>query len=383
MNLNLPLVAFFGSALMIIYSYLIYPCLLWMFSKIKHNDHKANEPSNEIELPTVSMVIAAYNEESVIEAKILNCMELDYPRGKIEIVVGSDGSTDKTNEICKRYLGRIVFVENTTRKGKAGVINDLIKHATGEIIFFSDANTIVAPASLKEIVKPFGGVGYGAVCGRLILHATSAGVESFESTYWNYETIVKELENTVYSSIGANGGIYAIRRELFEEIPADTIVDDFWISMNVLTKGRKMAFQKKAIAFERISNNIIDEFWRKIRIGAGNLQTFLRRPIIRGAGSPWVNICYYSHKVIRWSVPFLLIVMYGTMLLLVAMPFFSFLLIATHALIVFALCGMLCDRRPIAIDVFAYFFLFNCALLIGYIRYIAGFQGVKWRMSKR
>lgn len=341
------------------------------------------EAQGDNALPYVTVVIAAYNEVKIIEDKIRNCMALEYPKDKIEILIGSDGSDDGTDDICKKYSDFINFTRIEPRQGKTNVLNTLIPQAKGDIIFLSDANTVVESDSFMDILKPFVNHSIGAVCGRLILSPDSLGVESFEQTYWNYESKIKACESAIFSTIGANGAIYAIRKELFSKIPKDTIIDDFWISMDILEKGKRLYFVKTAIGFEKISDNIVDEFWRKVRIGSGNLQTFIRKPIIRGASNLQVNISFYSHKVIRWLVPFLIVNVYITTLLLSSEYFYSILLRVFNFMLFLSLLGITCESRIKVLNSLSYFFLFNFALLLGYIRYVLGFQSVKWRKAKR
>lgn len=370
------------TTLLILYSYMVYPLLLWITSRIKHQKNK-NSSYIDTTLPKVSVIIAAYNEELVIEEKILNSLKLDYPEELLEIIIGSDGSEDKTDEICRRYKDNINYIRIEQRQGKANVLNTVIPKANGEILLFSDANTIMESNCLKKMVSHFSNPEVGAVCGRLELIRSDKPIVSFERTYWMYESNIKKMESELHTTIGSNGGIYAVRSELVLQIPKDTIVDDFWISIDILQQDKKILFEMQSVAYEKLSMNIIEEFARKVRIGAGNLQVLLRRPFIRCQNKKLVNIFYYSHKVIRWSIPLLLIVFYISLFFLRGNWSIAILFILMNTSIIIALFGIIFEIKFKIIETISYFFLFNAALIIGYVKYLFGKQSVIWKIAKR
>lgn len=375
-------VALFILFFVILYPYVIYPCILFVISILKKNEPR-KLIDDEYEFPTVSVIVAAYNEEDVIEEKIKNTFAIDYPMEKLQIIIGSDGSTDKTNEICLQYKDKITFIPIKERQGKPNVINTLIAHANGEILFFSDANTIVDKNALKIIVPHFKDADIGGVCGRLVLVSRSDDMVSLEKQYWKYESFIKKLESNVSSTIGSNGGIYAMREYLYSPIPRDTIIDDFWISLNILEKDKRITFEEKAMAYEKLSIDIRDEFRRKVRIGGGNLQTFLRRPIIRNRLFITTNFFYYSHKLMRWMIPFAIILIYYAFFSFSYLPEFHLFLFFFNVLITVALLGVILEIPNRIVELVSYFFLFNAALFIGYFRYIFGWQTVIWKRAKR
>jgi poly-beta-1,6-N-acetyl-D-glucosamine synthase len=373
-------IIFFVSLFLILYSYVIYPLILFLWSNLWPG---AQGEYNHIDgFPYITVIIAAYNEGKTIKDKILNCLELDYPSDKIEILIGSDGSTDDTDNICEQFE-KIKFIRIDPRQGKANVLNTLVPLAKGDIILFSDANTILEPDSLKKMVRHFSDLSIGSVCGRLILKSEKQNLESFERVYWQYESMIKEMESRLYSAIGANGGIYAIRKSLYSKIPRDTIIDDFFISLNVLEQGKRVRFEKDAIAYECVSENLIDEFWRKVRIGAGNLQTLIRKAKMFKQASLFVKFAYLSHKVVRWIIPLLLMVLYFSCSRLYGQGIFTYLFWIFSLSIIISLGGIILQTKNKAINLISYLFLFNFALLLGYVRYLLGLQEVTWRRAAR
>jgi biofilm PGA synthesis N-glycosyltransferase PgaC len=298
-------------------------------------------------------------------------------------LIGSDGSTDKTDEICAEFGDEIVFKRIEPRQGKANVLNTLVPLTKGDIIFFSDANTIIEPDALKKMVRHFGNDSIGGVCGRLVLDVSVGNLVSLESRYWRFESGLKAVESQVYSIIGSNGAIYSIRKELFQPFPKDIIIDDFWISLGILEQGKRVFFEVDAVGREHVSMNIVDEFWRKVRIGGGNMQAFSRKPFIRGKTWLLTNFMFYSHKVIRWAIPLMLVAMYIGILLLSEQPPFDIYLRVCNLFILIGMLGVLLEEKITIINAITYFLLFNFALLLGYIRYLMKRQSVIWKSAQR
>jgi cellulose synthase/poly-beta-1,6-N-acetylglucosamine synthase-like glycosyltransferase len=301
-------IVFFSSILLIAYTYIGYPLILAALNSLpflkKNIIYKEEGP----ELPAVSLLIAAHNEENVIEEKIKNCLNLDYPEGKLQIVVGSDGSTDTTSEIVKRYQRdrrNLVLCAFSQREGKPATINKIVKFAAGDILLFSDADTFLKKDALKRIVDNFRDNSIGCVCGRIDIESAGCGGAG-ESIYWGYELWLKEMESGIGSVLGAAGGLYAMRRGLWEDIPADTLIDDFVISMKLIEKGYRVVYEKWALAYEEAAASTEQEFIRRVRIGAGGFQSI---SLIGGLLNPLKGFIaweFWSHKVIRWFGPFLL-----------------------------------------------------------------------------
>jgi len=372
--------SFFSSLFLILYSYAIYPAVLIAWTGLRGRRSSMEEVPDP-ELPAVTVAVAAHNEEEVIAEKIRNTLAIDYPADRIEVIIGSDGSTDRTDEIVSGFDGvRLVRIE--PRQGKANVLNTIVPQARGEIIIFSDSNTIIEPGAIRKMVAHLKDPDVGGVCGRLVLRADKDSLESYEGTYWRYETRIKEMEGDIYSTIGANGGIYGVRKELFKPIPEDTITDDFVISMNVLAQGRRMVFEKEAVAYEYVSKSFRDEFWRKVRIGGGNLQVLLRGGAMRGL-PPFALFAYLSRKVTRWAIPVLMIILYASALGLYGSELYTQFFWVYNIGIVTAAAGIVLPTRNRFVNVLSYLFSLNLALLLGYIRYLLGLQKVTWRRATR
>lgn len=386
----MAVIIFWLSASLVIYTYSIYALILYFLSssrrkrRIADSEH-GNSEIQETRLPNVSMVIAAYNEEKVISDKLENCLAIDYPKDKFEIIVGSDGSSDRTNEIVSSYeASGVKLINYTDRRGKTSVLNRTIPQAGGEIVVLSDANSMYEPDAVRKLVRHFVYERIGAVCGKLVLR-TRDKKQVEEGLYWKYECVLKSMESDLGALLGANGGIYAIRRELFEPIPDGTIVDDFVIAMKVKEKGFDVIYDQEAIAYEDAAHDVKAEFTRRIRIGAGCFQAI---PLTRSLLNPkrgFVAFAYWSHKILRWNVPFFLIAAFVSNMLLLGNPFYLFLFILQSLFYTFALIGHVLNRRRSG-KIFSipyYFGSMNLALLFGFFRFITKTQKVTWKRTER
>src|ERR1051326_3662301 len=229
---------FWSMLALVVYSYCLYPLIVLTIVKLGRPGGPPIEQAGY--LPAVSVVISVFNEENVLEAKLKNLASLDYPKDKIEFLFGSDGSNDRTNDILSLGSKSIITLKVfTERRGKATVLNDLLSIAKGDIIVFSDANTIYARDTIRQLTKHFQLPEVGAVCGELVLEHDGNSVGSFgESSYWKYENFLKNIESRCRTILGATGGIYAIRKSLYRPLPTTkAITDDFLIPLNVLSQG--------------------------------------------------------------------------------------------------------------------------------------------------
>ncbi|NMB81887.1 MAG: glycosyltransferase family 2 protein, partial [Ignavibacteria bacterium] len=262
-------ILFYLICLLILNSFFIYPVILF----IKNRKYS----KREIDLnytPTVSILIAAHNEEKVIEERIKNLAELNYDLSKIEVFIGSDASTDRTNEILTKQKEKYRWLNiylSEERRGKAGILNQLYKQARNEILVFTDANTLFHKDALKNMIEDFSDEQIGGVCGRLVLvdneKSKSEGVEEVE--YWKYETMVKKLEGQIGILLAANGGIFAIKKELFQPIPTiNAVTDDLFISLSIISGGYKFTYRNDAIAYEETGKDVSAEYRRQVRFGA-------------------------------------------------------------------------------------------------------------------
>jgi len=378
---------FFVSGLFLIHTYLIYPVSVYLLGlllkkKILH------DPDFQ---PVVSIVLSAYNEEKVIEKTIRNFLRADYDLSKLQIVIGSDNSSDKTNEIIEslsKEITNIDFYPFKERRGKARVINDLVKAAKGEIIIFSDANTMYSPDAIKNIVKYYSDERVGGVSGRLVLLNKEKAIESGnqETKYWEFENWIKENEGKLGCLIGANGGIYSIRRELFIPLPLTTIADDFIISLRVLEQGKLFVYEKSATAEEE-SSDITNEYKRKIRINTMNFYSLQYMKEILKPKYGLVSYGLWSHKMIRWFSPvFIVILLISNFLLSGLNSFYEYFFYIQLVFYTFSFLGYLLKKIRVHFILFAlcfYFTYMNLALLIGMIKFLMKKQSSFWQSTER
>lgn len=293
------------SSAFIVYTYLGYPLVLLLPGMIRR---KVSAVSPVTGYPAVSLLIPAYNEEAVIVRKLENTLGLDYPRGKLEIVVASDGSSDRTAELVRNYLSRGVrLVEYSEHRGKMSVINRTVGRLSGEIVVFTDASAVFRKDALKFLVAGFGRPSVGAVSGALVLkEEEGAEGELPVDWYWRMEKFIRDRESRCYSCVSATGAIYALRRDLFVPLPDDTILDDLLIPLGPVRRGYRILFESRALAYEEGYTSLSPEFRRKVRTLVGNYQAFSRASWALIPGKSKIAFYLISHKLFRLLVPFAL-----------------------------------------------------------------------------
>ena len=309
-------ISFWILLFLFIHCYVLFPITLPFISEIFKRKGRVDGGSEE--LPTVSILISAFNEEAVIERKIQNLLELDYPKEKLEILIGDDGSSDRTAEIVERYKEQgITLIKAPQNAGKAAMLNRLQKHATGEILLFCDANTMLFPNVVRKLTDPFKDKKIGCACGHLILTDKSGSeLGRGESAYWDLESEIKKFEGMMDLLIGGNGALYAIRKELYTDLPTKkSIMDDFFVTTKVLQKGFYCTFISSAIGAEQTSKDTAGEYRRKVRIGRANFNYMLSYLPLLNPFRPLRCYLFLSHKVLRWFSPHIII-----LLLLVNIP---------------------------------------------------------------
>lgn len=380
-------VLFLVSAGAVIYSYVIYPVILLFISRMSQARYAQRTTQSENYLPTVTVVVSAYNEEKVIAGRIENVLETSYPKEKLEILIGSDGSTDNTNAIIQGYVARGVQCFAWERRGKISVMNDLIKAAKGEIVILTDANTTYEKDAIKKLIRGLADEKVGCVCGELIFRNVKDNeVVNLEGVYWRYEQFLKRIEGANGSLLGANGGIYAIRKKLFEPLRPNTIVDDFLIPMKILGKGYKVIYEPQAIAYEETSKHIVHEMERRIRIGAGDFQALTRTWHLLNPFRGFPAFVYFSHKVVRWFAPFLLVLAFLANFSLINEPFYAGTFLLQCLFYIAAVTGRILSGVHIRFKMFSlpyYFVSMNLALLFGFFRFCTGSQSVTWKRTER
>lgn len=382
----LKIILFISIALPV-YTYAIYPIVLKCF-------RGKNFQTDDQYRPKVSVIIAAYNEEKVIEEKVRNLLELDYPKDKLEILIGSDGSDDHTVELAKKAAQgyEIIRVFDLPRGGKVTVLNALIKEATGEILLFSDANTMLDKDAVKNIVKHFADERIGCVSGQLRyrIDATAGEGAKSEGVYWKYENWVKEQETKIGLLSGANGALYAIRGNILNSIRNTVINDDFYVSTYVLQAGYNVVMEKDAVAYEMPNDSFDSQFKRHIRDGAGHYQALgIFWKMLFGRKGSFV---YVSHRVIKWIVPFLMITAFVSNLLLASSAPVYMLLFACQAAVYAAILIYYAafvrrnkqtkNKLIKVVSILFYFVSVNISLLIGFFRYISKQQKTMWETQR-
>jgi biofilm PGA synthesis N-glycosyltransferase PgaC len=372
------LAVFLVSAGAILYSYALYPLLLAVLPKRRRP--ALPEPTD---WPSVSILISVFNEEKHIAARIENLLALDYPPEKMEILIGSDGSTDRTNELVRKFADRRVTLHAfEQRSGKPSVLNRLVPQARGELLVFSDANAMFARDALKKLARHFADAGIGGVCGRLVLHGENKATD--EGPYWKLETYLKTRESAIDSCLGANGAIYAIRKSCWPGIPDNTFIDDFVIGMRVRERGRRVIYDTEAVATEELPASVAHEMTRRIRIGAGDFQALFLcwRSLLPWRG--FHSMAFWSHKVLRWLAPFFMIAALVSNFLLLPHPVFLVTMILQLLFYALALLGQLTRSRKFVLFSAPYYFVtINLALLFGFFRFITGTQQAAWKRTAR
>lgn len=365
------------SVFLVSYTYLIFPLIILCLARLIVRE---SEVCGSGFRPSVAILCAMYNEEAVAEEKIANFKALTYPQ--VHMYIGSDGSSDRTNEILANYESDpLLNVHTFPRRGKVHVINDLISSASEDILVFTDANSMYAPDALEKLVAHFNDPSVGAVCGRL--HLVDRDGKSGEGFYWRFETMLKKAESVFKTVIGGNGAIYAVRRQLVQQLPDDTINDDFTISMRVIQQGYGMTYAENAVATEEVGKDDSVEFKRHIRDAAGHYRAIRHMYPLLNPFYPKRFFFYVSHRVIRWFVPHL-------MLLLLILPVISIqstvsitVLICESFFYLLAIMGFISKSKIKIMYIPYYFSYINLALFVGFIKNLLGFQKVAWDRTQR
>ena len=318
---------FWGAIALVAYVYVGYPCLIFLLARLRPRP-VARAPV----LPTVSFIIAAYNEERVIAAKLENTLALDYPPERLEVLVVSDGSTDATEDIVRTgFAGRVKLLA-LPRQGKTLAQNQAVAVARGEIVVFSDATTVYRPDSLRALVANFADPEVGCATGTTIYGTErAAAVGEGRAAYLNYERFVRSHESRFCSVLGASGCVYALRRRLYAPLTAD-VISDVAEAIATVAQGYRVVVEDEAIVHEPAeSYTIREEIERGARVIARGLRLKFR---LRGffLQHPWFLIQVLSHRVLRWAVPFFLVLAFAANLFLLDRPEYLLLFLAQVAL---------------------------------------------------
>lgn len=367
---------FWLSACFVVYVYAGYPLLLALRAALRKRRVGRGPLS-----PTVSVVLAVYNEEERICARLENLLSQQYPEEKFEVIVVSDGSTDRTDQLVAPFAGQRVRLERLdTRQGKAVAVNKGVGSACGEIILFTDVRQSFEPGVISRLVANFNDPGVGCVSGELLfLRDPESRIQAEMGGYWHYEKWIRKNEALTGSAVGATGAIYAMRRALYRPLPPGTILDDVLTPMNVVLQGYRTVFDGSALAFDLVSKDFSQEWKRKVRTLAGNWQLITLCPALL---LPYRNPCWWrflSHKLFRLLVPFaLLLALAGG-----ALAQGTFYRLLTMLQLAFYLAGIAGALAPAArsyrlVNLISFFLVMNLAALAGFWRWASGRCQTAW-----
>ncbi|MEL6657759.1 MAG: glycosyltransferase [Bacteroidota bacterium] len=388
---------FWLSAFALVYSYLLYPLLLQFLSRGK--TLSTEQFADQAALPQVSVLMAVHNEERVIQEKLESLSQQDYPSDKLRFFIGSDNSSDKTNEIIEAFdqqRFQLHFTPFRERQGKPGVINQLAQQAAEQhplnerhIFIITDASVMLSPTVVYELVKHFKHPDLAIVDAQMIhTGMTAEDISESENRYISWEGRLKYYESVLWKKmIGPFGGCYALRSDFFVPVPDNFLVDDFFITLEAFRRGGLAIKESKALCYEPVGHELQEEFRRKARISAGNLQNMLRFPDLWLPPIGLPNFAFFSHKILRWLGPIWLILLLLCAALLSSNLFYASLFAM--------LCGLyfgiplldeLLQRWQLngaMLRNIRYFLMMNLALLAGYIRYVKGIKSNVWQPPKR
>jgi cellulose synthase/poly-beta-1,6-N-acetylglucosamine synthase-like glycosyltransferase len=384
---------FWACLFLVLYSYLLYPLLLflayavsqvrrdWQYLTTRRNRRRNSLPAEE--LPTVSIILAAYNEEACLKNKIANIRQLKYPREKIEVVIVSDGSTDRTNEILRALSDpdiRVVMLP--VRRGKSNAVNRAVEQAQHDILVCSDASTLFDAEALGYLMRHFVDPTVGVVCGSLEFRRTLESQQT-EGVYWKYESILRLMEGRLNATLTASGAIYALRRRCFTPVMPNTLIEDFVIPMNARKLGYRVLYDPEAIAMEDAPGSVTGEFTRRVRLAIGSfraLREFFSVPL---GGFAW--LAFFCHKLLRWIVPFMLIGLFVSNTLLLRRPLYQMAFVGQLLVYAWASFGYLFRDRlqRVRFGLVGYFLLaMNLAFLVGFFSFLFGREEGTWEKAR-
>lgn len=378
-------IVFWASIALLVYVYAGYPALAWMRARWWPRPVREGD-----DLPTVTVIVVAFDEAERIGRRIENLLALDYPRERLDIVIASDGSTDGTVARARAFeRDGVSVVAFASRRGKAAVLDDVIPSARGEIVVLGDARQRYEAGTVRALVRSFADPGVGAVSGELILSDAPEGEEAVGAgvgLYWRYEKLIRRSESRVDSMVGATGAVYAIRRALFSPIPGDTVLDDVLIPLSIVRRGYRALFEPRARAWDRVAASAEEELTRKVRTLAGNFQLFSRERWLLDPSRNRIWLATVSHKGLRLLGPALHALALATTVALAVEPLYAVLLAGQVTFYAAALGGHAARRAGRKSPVLAVPYvlcLLNWATVLGFVRFATGRQRATWTRAAR
>ena len=381
-------IIFWFSLAFITFTYAGYPLTLFILSRL-FSMPVAKKAVNDP--PFVSVVIAAKNEAGRIERRIKNLLEQDYPAEKLEIIVISDGSIDATQSIVEGLAvglaagkARITCHANFPSQGKPTALNLGVQVAKGEIIVFADARQLFNPNSVSQLVANFSDPTVGGVSGELIfLENCESNIKAQMGAYWKYEKAIRRMESRSGSVVGATGAIYAIRKTLYQQLPAETVLDDVLTPMNIIMQGHRVVFDGDALAYDTLSKDVENEWRRKVRTLAGNWQIISLQPRLFNPRKNILFFRFFFHKLARILVPFFLIILFFTSIM---QGGFLFTIVSSLQILIytaaFAACCYPSAQRYSIIKFIYFFFSLNCAAIVGFFIWTSGRCSDVWKAGE-
>lgn len=378
----------------LIWAYLLYPGIVMTLATIKRKRTGKN-PGQEVkanpEHPYVTVLMSVYNEENVLREKVRSILVSDYPAHLTEIIIGSDGSTDGTVHILKELAAeesRIRFIHNVKRRGKPAMLNDLAASARGEILVITDANVILAPVTIRKLAEGFRLPATG-LCDATVVPKSHGdrGITRQENLYGKFETTLKRAEGELWGAMpGPYGGCYAIRRDLFPRLPENTLVDDLFAGLTVLSKGFRSVNIPDALVFEDTQPDMAAQFRRRVRIAAGSFQNLFRFGLFP-SGRFIASFAFFSHKILRWFTPLFLLTFFMTTVIISGRSDFYLWVSAIQLIfIILSALDLVLDRfgrKIICQRYITQFLLMNAALAAGFVKAVRGIKNGIWEPTKR
>jgi len=386
-------VVFWLSLLLVAHTYVLFPMLLARLAEGRRQNADVY-PQDADDLPAVDILLAAHNEEAVIEEKVRSTFNTAYPLDRLRLLVGSDNSSDQTNALLEKLAAeypQLHFQAYLQRTGKPTVIENLAAHATAPVLVLTDANVFFAPDTLYNLVRHFHNPRIGLVGGNILNPEHRAeGISGQEKAYLERENLIKYQEGVVWGAMmGAFGGCFAVRRSCYHPAPAAFLVDDFYITLAVLRDGYQAINELEAVCYEDVSDRLPEEFRRKARISAGNFQNLKEFRQLLSPSWGGVAFALWSHKVLRWYTPQLLILMLAATVALVLLDagwLYQLALLGQLALPLLLLLDLglkRLGRHSRLLRFVTHFYSMNAALLLGYWRYLRGIKTTVWQPTQR
>ena len=384
------IILFWTSLIILCYTYIGYGLVIGCLAKLRKTHALCDKTSHNASLPSVSVLIPAYNEADIIEKKIRNTLDVNYPKNKLSVWVISDGSTDETPDIVSRY-DEIQLLHQDGRGGKIGAVNRAMSFITSDITISTDANTMVNEAAILNLVRHFQNPEVAAVSGekRIRTQQKDQAAASGEGLYWRYESTLKRWDAAVNTLVGAAGELIAYRTKLFTPIPENTIIEDFYMTMKFCEKGFRVAYEPDAYAEEEPSASVKEELKRKIRICAGGIQAILALPgLLNVFQHRLLTLQYLSHRVFRWTLaPIALLTLLCSSLILASQgPLFMTAAVLQILFYTAAIAGFYLKRKKTKVRIMHvpfYFCMMNYAVYAGFARLIMGKQTAIWEKAMR